>query len=155
DVDVTPAGEIFPVLDLTQRPRTHAAEPGGGTGLVAVRLRGRLPRALRLVVDTPGLREPAVVERLHDGRDRATRLDLHPYLDWDVAALRGIDGVRTQALRVRLEADGRIEMREVAVRVHALDDAPYFVREGRERVDLGWAFAGYVDPDDPVVDDVL
>jgi hypothetical protein len=35
--------------------------------------------------------------------------------------------------------------------VHPLDDALYFVREGRERIDLGWVFAAYVDPGDPVV----
>jgi hypothetical protein len=41
------------------------------------------------------------------------------------------------------------------VRVHALDDAPYFVREGGDHVDLGWAFAGYVDPRSTVVDAIL
>jgi len=39
--------------------------------------------------------------------------------------------------------------------LHPLDDALYYVREGKDRVDLGWVFAAYVDPNDPVVDEIL
>jgi len=155
DVDITPAGELFPVLDLTQRPRAIDTATGRGTGLVAVRVRGALPQALRVTVRTPGLREAAEIAWTRARGDHAGRLDLHPYLDWDVAALRAIRGVREQDLVVTMEADGHTQTRTMRVRVHALDDAPYFVREGKERVDLGWAFAGYVNPRDPVVDEVL
>jgi hypothetical protein len=155
-VDVTPAGELFPALDLSQAPAEAGRAPGGGNGLVSVRLRGTdLPRRLRLEVDTPGLARPTVLELERKAGDGATTLDLHPRLEWDVAALRGLKHVRTQDLRVVLDAAGRREARATAVQLHPLDDAPYYVREGRDRVDLGWAFAGYVDPQDRVVDEVL
>jgi len=151
-VDVTPAGELFPVLQLSQPPRSDAG--GSGDGLVSVRLAGdALPRHLRLRVETPGLRAPAEVE-LRPAAD-ARGIDLHPRLDWDVDALRALSAPRRQVLLATLEADGVTQVRRVEVRLHALDDAPYYVREGSERVDLGWVFAAYVDPHDPAVDAVL
>ena len=33
-VDVTPAGELFPALDLSQAPAASPRAPGGGNGLV-------------------------------------------------------------------------------------------------------------------------
>lgn len=155
-VEVAPAGELFPALDLSQAPATTPRAPGGGNGLVSVRLSGDdLPRRLRLEVETPGLARPAVLEFERAPGDRAGTLDLHPRLDWDVAGLRRLDRARTQALRVVLEAAGRRETRDIVVQLHPLHDAPYYVREGGDRVDLGWAFAAYVDPQDRVVDEVL
>lgn len=154
-VEVTPAGELFPVLDLTQLPRSNSATPGGGSGLVAVRLHGRLPAELRLRVDTAGLVAPASVEWRATPGEVRSELDLHPHLDWDTAQLRGVDNVRTQMLKFTLTTPAGSQIREIPVLMHALDDVPYFVREGSEQVDLGWAFAGYVDPHDPVVDAVL
>lgn len=154
-VDVTPYGELFPGLELSQVPQPGGQAIGGGNGLVSVHLRGAdLPRHLRLRIDTPGLREAAVIEVTRDPSDPAS-LDLHPHFDWDVAALRKLDEVRRQVLSITLSGDGTDEKREVAVRLHPLDDALYYVRENNDRVDLGWAFAGYVNPRDPVVDEVL
>jgi len=153
-IDVTPAGELFPALQLSQSPRPRAGGFGDGDGLVSVSVRGDdLPRHLRLRIDTPGLRRPAVLEA--DVEAGTHRVDLHPRLEWDTTWLRALDGTREQALRLGLEADGVTRTHRVDVRVHALDDAPYYVREGRDRVDLGWAFAGYVDPHDAVVDEIL
>lgn len=155
-VDVTPAGELFAALELSQTPASGADPPGGGNGLVSVRLRGEtLPRRLSLRVETAGLRTPARLELTRAPSDRRTRLDLAPRLDWDPRQLRELREPRLQSLRVTLEADGVVHARSIEVRLHPLDDAPYYVREGRERVDLGWIFAGYVDPRDPVVDEVL
>ena len=152
-VEVTPAGELFPALDLSQAPRTAASASGTGDGLLSVRLGGRdLPARFEVRVDTPGLREPTRVEARASGHV----VELHPRLDWDTAQLRALNGVRRQALRVTVLAEGvPAQTKMLDVRLHPLDDALYFVREGSARVDLGWAFAGYVDPHDPVVDDVL
>ena len=153
-VEVTPAGELFPGLQLSQPPRLGTGGIGGGDGLVSVRIHGDdLPRRIHLRVDTPGLLAPAEVEAMLAAGTRD--VELHPRLDWDAVELRRIDGVRRQALRLTLESDGTTQARRVDVRLHPLDDAPYYVREGRDHVDLGWAFAGYVDPHDPVVDEVL
>ena len=146
-IEITPDGELFPVLDLSQAPAESAA-PGGGNGLVIVRVRGA-EGPLRLVVETPGLEVPAVVETEIAASGKP--IELRPRLRWDTAWLRDLKAPRGQALRLTLESAGVARVREVAVRVHPLDDALYFVREGRERIDLGWVFAAYVNPDDPVV----
>ncbi|MEO5622875.1 MAG: hypothetical protein ABJB02_05080 [Dokdonella sp.] len=154
-VEITPAGELFPALQLSQIARTAASAAGGGDGLVSVRIRGAdIPAAVRLRIDTPGLRATAVVDATKtSGSDL---LELHPRLDWDVEALRRLSNPRRQILHVTLESTGRPdESRSIDVRLHPLDDALYFVREGPDRVDLGWAFAGYVDPHAAVVDDIL
>ncbi|MEO7062356.1 MAG: hypothetical protein ABI082_01100 [Dokdonella sp.] len=155
-IDVSPAGELFPALQLSQAPRTSATDAGDGDGLVSVRIYpcrsasacAGTPGRVRLRIDTPGLRTPAIVETT---RDANTTLILHPRLDWDVSALRDLRVARRQRMQVSLDG----ETRQVEVRLHPLDDALYFVREGGDRVDLGWAFAGYVNPHDAVVDEVL
>jgi len=151
-VDITPSAELFPSLELSQTPATPTS-PGNGDGLLEVHVSGSdLPQHLRLQVDTPGLRAPARIEAYPHG----AAIELRPRLDWDSAALRTLQTPRNQVLRISLEADGRpAQTRSVNVRVHPLGDALYFVREGRDRVDLGWAFAGYVDPHDATVDAVL
>lgn len=154
-VDVTPAGEVFPVLDLTQQPHARDGTLGTGSGLIAVRLEGTLPQVLELQIETPGLRVPGRMQWRNEAAAPARRLDLRPHLQWDITQLREISGTRRQTLRVTLVADGATRVREVQIRVHALDDAPYFVREAGARVDLAWAFAGYVDPHDPIVDQIL
>ena len=152
-VEITPDGELFPALDMSQAPQPSAASPGGGNGLVSVRVRNPDgPRHVRLRLMTEGLRAPAVVEA--DLAAHGT-LELRPRLDWDTTQLRTWTRPSAQTLRITLETPGiATQTRDVAVRVHPLDDALYYVREGRERVDLGWVFAAYVNPRDPVVDDV-
>jgi hypothetical protein len=148
-IDITPAGEVFPALQLSQAPHRAAAAIGGGDGLVSVRIRGTgAPARVHLRIETPGLRTPAAVDAT---RGANAALVLHPRLEWDIAALRALHAVRRQRMRITLDG----EAREIDVRLHPLDDALYFVREGPDHVDLGWAFAGYVNPRDPVVDQVL
>lgn len=154
NVDIAPDGEIFPVLDLSQATAAAKGAAGDGSGLVAVRATTDAPRDLRLTVETEGLAEPARVDArtLRAG----VAVELRPRLAWDPAYLRALAAPRVQPMRVRIEAKGLLaETRELTVRVHPLDDALYFFREGRDRVDLGWVFAAYVDPHDAIVDDVL
>ncbi|HEX5125052.1 MAG TPA: hypothetical protein VFV97_17540 [Rhodanobacteraceae bacterium] len=153
-VDVAPDGELFPVLDLSQATPAAKGAAGDGSGLVAVRATTDVPRDLRLTVETEGLIEPARVDArtLRAG----VAVELRPRLAWDTAYLRGLAAPRIQPVRVRIEAKGlATEVRELTVRVHPLDEALYYFREGRDRVDLGWVFAAYVDPHDAIVDDVL
>ncbi|MEO7431638.1 MAG: hypothetical protein ABIR62_06365 [Dokdonella sp.] len=155
-VDITPVDQLFPALQLSQASRSGASTRfGGGDGLVSVHVRGGdIPADLRVRIETPGLRAPATV--MPGAGSVPGSLDLRPLLDWDVDDLAHLRAPRRQTMTVTLEAPGRLpESRRVAVRVHPLDDALYFVREGQDRVDLGWAFAGYVNPADPVVDEVL
>jgi hypothetical protein len=153
-VDVAPDGEIFPVLDLSQAPAAAKGTAGDGSGLVAVRATTDIPRDLRLTLETEGLVEPAIVDArtLRGG----VPVELRPRLAWDAPYLRGHAAPRAQPMRIRIEAKGLpAEVRDLTVRVHPLDDALYYFRDGRDRVDLGWVFAAYVDPHDAAVDAVL
>lgn len=148
-VHITPAGELFPALELSQRPGS-----GGGSGLVRVDIEAATSHgALVLTLATPGLRHPA---RLAIPAGAAGTQTLRPRLEWDPAALEGLGKPRRQSLVATLEGEGLpVQVRRLEVVVHPLDEALYYVREGRDAVDLGWAFAGYVDPHDPAVDALL
>lgn len=152
-IEVTPDGELFPVLDLSQMPPKSASVPGGGNGLVIVRVTGSdVPRHLRLRVTTRRLREASVVEA---DLESGGAIELRPRLDWDVGYLRALRTPSRQALRFILDGTNLApQAHEIQVRVHPLDDALYYVREGRDRIDLGWVFAAYVNPEDPVVAEI-
>ncbi len=150
-VATTPSGDLFPALDLSQAGR-YDATAGGGNGLLRIHVDAtRPPRDLRLVVETEGLVAPSVVTVPKGGTFVA-----RPLLRWDAATLRGLVAARRQPLRVRLE-DGGVVLAEqsVPVRVHPLHEALYYVRDGEASVDLGWAFAAWVDPHDRVVDELV
>jgi hypothetical protein len=152
-VQVAPSGELYPALDLSQRPRSAPA--GEGSGLVSVRV-GPLAETgtLSLRIDTEGLRAPSRIDFAAPAPGRT--VEIRPRLDWDLAALRTLAVPRAQVLRADLRfPDGRTRTLRLEVRVHPLDEALYFVREGADRVDLGWVFAGFVDPGDAVVDRIL
>jgi hypothetical protein len=148
-VHITPAGELFPALELSQRPGV-----AGGSGLVRVDIEAATAHgALVLTLETAGLRHPA---RLAIPAGAAGTQTLRPRLEWDPAALEELDRPRRQPLVATLEGAGRpAQVRRLEVLVHPLDEALYYVREGRDAVDLGWAFAGYVDPHDPAIDALL
>lgn len=149
-VAVTPAGELFPALELSQ------ARVGDGSGLLRVRIAASVTaQPLRLTIDTPGLRAPAVVE-IPPATPAEGPLTVRPRLDWDPVALHGLGGVRRQPLRATLEGPALApETRTLEVRLHPLDEALYYARDGGDRVDLGWAFAAFVDPADAAVDAIL
>lgn len=152
-VDITPNGELFPVLDLSQAPRPAGDAVGGGDGLIAIRVKSDAKRAVRLRVETDGLLAPATIDTTIS---TGVPIELRPRLAWDRAQIETLTAPRVQHLRVRIESDGLpSEQRDIVVRLHPLDEALYYVREGRERVDLGAVFAAYVDPSDSVVDEVL
>ena len=151
-VETTPAGDLFPALDLSQSRAADASEAYAGNGLLRLRVAhpGR-SRTVRLSVSTPGLLAPAVIDARIDGE-----VVLRPRLQWDIRALREIRAVRRQTLQVTLDSPGlKPIVRTIEVRLHPLDEALYFVREGASRIDLGWSFAAWVDPQDPVIDELL
>lgn len=144
-VEVTPVGELYPALHWSARA-------GGGDGLVAVVVSGaRAGTELRARLTTPGLRAPAVAVATATGGE----VILRPRLVWDASALREVDTVRRQRLQVTLDAGDQVLQRELEVRLHPLDEAAYYIRDGAVRVDLSWAFAAYVDPLDPAIDLLL
>src|SRR5579885_1478179 len=129
-VQVTPYGQVFPALELSQARRQPPAETGdpelGGGEFTAT--------------------------LAHAG----VEYQLRPPLDWDVTRLRSITAPRATRLAFALTRDGAdAGAREVAISLRPLDEALYFVRDGGDSVDLSWIFAAYVDERDPVVDRVL
>lgn len=153
EVALTPPGELYPALDLSQAPR---GDPmlGGGSGLLRVMVRNQGEAAtLRLRVDSDGLRMPAGFDlTLASGEQRIW----WPRLDWDAAALRSLAAPRRQDLRISAEAGGVVVASErLDVRLHGLDEALYYVRSDGQSVDLAGIFAAYVDPHSPAVDAIL
>lgn len=146
-MEVTPDGDVFPALAWSQR-----AAGAGGDGLVAVVATDVPPgAALRAQVQTPGLRADAVAIASSAG----SAVTLRPRLAWDAAQMAALHETRPQHLRVMLENGDWRETRELEVRLHPLDEAAYFVRDGGAQVDLSWIFAGYVDPFSPAIDALL
>ncbi len=151
DLETTPVGDVFPALELSQTA-DDAKDLTEGSGLLRIHIGDvRMPHDIRLTLSTPGLRQPTVISM----RISADTM-LRPRLDWDSMALLGLKRAREQVMQVRLDGRGMKSVeRQFKVRVHPLDEALYFVREGDARIDLGWAFAAWVDPGDPVIDDLL
>jgi hypothetical protein len=160
-VSITPYEQIYPVLELsrTQKPRAATSTGhvfGSGDGLVAVKVHARhAGEKVRVDVDAPGLQSPAQVEATL--ANAGVDYELRPPLTWDLAALGVPHAVaHTVALQFQLSRDGVAAGR--ITRVASLrppSEALYFVRDGRESVDLSWIFAAYVDEHDAVVDRII
>lgn len=159
-VRVTPFDQVFPALELSQARRTVVAHPGdhvigGGSGLIAVSLVAlHTNEHVLLTIAVPGLGPPQrfAATLAQAGVDYA----LHPPLNWDLTRLRTITAPFTVKLRFELQRDGiNAGTRVVTASLRPLDEALYFVRDGRDSVDLSWIFAAYVDENDAIVDRIL
>jgi hypothetical protein len=160
-VRITPYDQLYPGLELS---RTRSPPPanfpantfGSGSGLVAVSVRARRAgERVRVEIDGPGLQVPASIEATlaNAGQD----YELRPPLVWDAARLGMPDAApRSAPLQFNLSRDGAaVGVITVMASLRPLSEALYFVRDGRESVDLSWIFAAYVDEEDPVVERVL
>jgi hypothetical protein len=160
NVRVTPFNQVFPALELSQA-RRHDTSPardhilGNGSGLIAVRVRAhRAGEHVILRISTPALGAPQrfAATLAEAGVD----YELRPPLDWNVARLSALATPLTTPLDFALQRDGGdAESREVEVSLRPLDEALYFVRDGRDGVDLSWIFAAYVDEHDVAVNAIL
>ncbi|MEP6485256.1 MAG: hypothetical protein ABJB01_12470 [Rudaea sp.] len=159
-VRVTPYDGIYPSLELSQARRRTALSPtdhtlGGGSGLVAVEVKSRrASESIALSMQIPDFDRPARFAA--SLQDADIDYSLHPPLDWNLPQLRTLTSPRSTRLTVAMTRDGHnAGTRNVDVTVHPLGEALYFVRDGRDSVDLSWIFAAYVDEHDPVVDSIL
>lgn len=85
-----------------------------------------------------------------------TDYELYPPLSWDLARLFELDSPRAANMRFTLTRDDDVAgERTLAVSLRPPSEALYFVRDGRDSVDLSWIFAAYVNEHDPVVERVL
>jgi len=158
-VRVTPFGQIFPALELSQA-RRHAAAAvtdhvlGDGTGLVAVRVRAQhADERVTLRISAPGLAPAAYSTTLAQA---GVDYELHPPLDWDTAGLLALAAPLATHLSFALQrGDEAPDTREIGVSLRPVDEALYFVRDGNDSVDLSWIFAAYVDERGATVDTVL
>lgn len=156
-VELGPDDALFPVLDLAQSPRKTPDEGrafGDGSGLLQVTVRAtRDAQPVTLRVDAPHLADTATVQALlpRAGEDYVLR----PRLAWDRTRLAALAQTTTEPLQLTLDDDGEQSRRVVDARLHPLDEALYFARDGGERVDLSWIFAAYADPSDAAVEALL
>jgi hypothetical protein len=164
DVRVTPFNQIFPALDLSQglRPGGVLRGDGGatvigeGSGLVAIRLvAAHADEQVRIDISAaPWL---AASTRFDATLARAgTEYELRPAFAWSAHELAALAQRTHIELDVRVQRDGRsMPTRRVAVDLRPLNEALYYVRDGRDSVDLAWIFAAFVNERDAVIDEVL
>ncbi|MGH8123406.1 MAG: hypothetical protein ACREPT_11625 [Rudaea sp.] len=168
-VRVTPFNQVFPALELSQarsspapqherEGKTHSdpAVLGSGSGLIALRLRALHDNEpIYLTISAaPWLRAPThfAATLAHAGRN----YELHPILNWDIERLATQSTALATTLQFALDRDGILAgTRIVAISLRPLNDALYFVRDGRDSVDLSWIFAAYVNANDAVVERML
>jgi hypothetical protein len=158
-VRVTPYDQLYPALEMS-RARAAGAPArntlGAGSGLVAVSVRAHHDgERVRVDITAPGLQAPASLEATlaRAGQD----YELRPPLLWDAVTLNAPDAApRRTPLHFTLARDGAAAgARTLVASLRPLSEALYFVRDGRDSVDLSWIFAAYVDEGDPVVSRVL
>jgi hypothetical protein len=159
-VRVTPYNQLYPALELSQARRRlgddqAAVELGAGSGLVAVTIRAHhAGERVHLSVAADGLRAPATVDGVlaEAGRE----YELRPALDWDPRPLLAAAAPVPVQLQFDLQRDDAAAgTRSLAVELRPLSEALYYVRDGKDSVDLSWIFAAYVDEHDAIVDRVL
>ncbi len=164
EVRITPFNQIFPALDLSQgllARGTPSADGGAsvigtGSGLVTVRLvAARDGESVQLDIDAaPWLAAPTHFDATlaHAG----TTYELRPAFAWSARELAALTRRERITLGVRVQRDGApMPARRVAVELRPLNEALYYVRDGRDSVDLAWIFAAFVNERDAVVDAVL
>ncbi|MEO8670255.1 MAG: hypothetical protein ABI411_03000 [Tahibacter sp.] len=161
-LDITPDNALYPALDLSQAQRSAATPQatdgrvvGAGSGLIQVELRANHDAervALRL--DAEYLSHPVdLVATLPRAGERYV---LRPALAWDIAALSTLQEIRTVNIILSLQrGDAPVQQIQREVRLHPMQEALYYVRDGSEHVDLSWIFAAYADPQSAVVDAML
>lgn len=156
---VAPYGKVFPALELSQarRPDVLATDHvlGNGSGLIAVRIRAR--HANERVILSIAVPELGSAQRFGATlADARAEYELHPPLAWDLGTLRALRAAKSTHMDFALERDGAAaETRTMPISLRPLDEALYFVREGKDSADLAWIFAAYLNEHDAVVDEIL
>jgi hypothetical protein len=156
-VRISPDDALYPVLDLSQRSNGKAADTryGDGSGTVAVDVvAAQDGERIDFRMSAPGLAEPA---RVQAALPRAgERYTLRPRLRWNRTALAAMTGPQKVVAEFTLaRGDAAPQQQRREIRLHPLGEAPYYVRDGKDHVDLGWIFAAYADPQSRVVDAIL
>lgn len=159
-VRVTPFNQVFPALELSQARRTQPANEtdhilGAGSGLISVSVPAHHAGehvALRIEIPALGPAQNFAATLAESG----VTYHLHPPLDWTAAQLRLLPTPLNTHLNIQLTRDGvAAGANVVGISLRPLDEALYFVRDGKDRVDLSWIFAAYVDEHDAIVDRIL
>lgn len=159
-VRVSPFNQLFPALELSQGEysRTMTADQpvfGTGSGLISFDVRAKRPgEKLLLEIALPALH----MHQTFSARLPRTGVEyrLNPPITWNADALQSIRRATPMALIVSLRRDdGKRAVRHIGVRVHAVDEALYFARQGGDRIDLSWVFAAYVDGRSGIVTQIL
>ncbi|MBL8299932.1 MAG: hypothetical protein JNN30_16455 [Rhodanobacteraceae bacterium] len=156
-VRISPDDALYPVLDLSQASSGKGVDAryGDGSGMVAVDIVAAADgERVGLRVSVPGLTELAQVQTTLPRAGQ--RYTLRPRLRWNRRALASMTApqkIVAEFSLTRGDAAALSQRREI--RLHPLGEAPYYVRDGKDHVDLGWIFAAYADPQSRVVDAIL
>jgi hypothetical protein len=158
---VSPYNELFPALVIaTANMPADPASPANGIygddhGLVGVSLTAtRADQLARLTVRVPGFARASTLEARLPQAGRAYHL--YPVIGWDFERLAGVGQPLPASVEFELALDGAPGVTRTArIRLRSVNDAPYFIRDGKASSDLNWMFAAYVNEDHPLVRTIL
>ncbi|WP_208113626.1 hypothetical protein [Tahibacter aquaticus] len=153
---ISPGDALYPVLDLSQGvSKPGEGRYGDGSGMISVDIvASQDNERVDLRVSAPALAQAATVQAVLPRAGQ--HYTLKPRLRWDRGALARVDKPQDIAVDFRLQRNGGdVQTRRQAARLHPLSEALYYVRDGKDHVDLGWIFAAYADPNSPVIDRIL
>lgn len=153
---VSPKGQIFPSLvlataNLPVPEHTKSRVIGDPNGLIGVRVHAeRDEQPVRVTIRLPGwLRESTLDVRLPKA---GKTYSLYPILEWEFEKLRDFDQAAPETIRFELQLDDEpVERKVERIRLHSINEAPYFIQGTKRSTNLAWMFAAYVDEDHPQV----
>ncbi len=157
DVSVEPFGQIFPSLELALRQSGEGVDiDGESDSALAISLTAaRAGEVISVTVSAlPYLQSSELKTRL---QTKNFRYQLFPKLRWDYRRLANIKKRFELPLQVTLVRDGKTVTLQTVATLRATSEAIYGVRypKAEDDLDLNWIFAGYVNEDSRVVDEVL
>ena len=157
---VSPQGQVFPSLVLATANLPAPIKPrarllGDPNGLIGARVVAEHDgQRARLTVHMSGWLRPSTLDVVLPAAN--TRYALYPTLEWEFAQLRSAQQPMPETMSFELQLDDAPAQRKVErVRLHSVNEAPYFVVGERSSTDLAWMFAAYVDEDHPLVRKIL
>jgi hypothetical protein len=163
---IEPFGQIFPSLELALRqPQAHtstasmaagAAIKGESDSLIGVAVTAaRAGEKIAITVSAEPYLQPSVLTTQLQNKHQ--RYQLYPKLRWDYTRLANVKNRFALPLRFSIVRDGKTSVQQSTATLRATSEAIYGVRypKAADDLDLNWIFAGYVNEDSRVVNDVL
>jgi hypothetical protein len=158
---ITPFGQVFPSLLIAtanmpaDAVTTRGRVLGDTNGVIGAEVVARRDgERVKLAVRMPTLARDSTLEATLP--QAGGRYALYPTIQWDFERLARLRQPGPDTIEFTLHRDDEPpSTRAERVRVRSINDAPYYVADGKSTADLNWMFAAYVNEDHPLADSIL